>query len=365
MSTEPTAPLNDEERALAQQLAQPGDQGEPATALDARILAAARTAAAVTPLSGGTQATRRRSQRRWPLALGVAASLVLAVGVAWQLRPLPDGGPADRSEAASAGAAAARPAAADESVVAASAPVEMRVPSQAPAADVEAAQPRAVAVAEDDAPRATAQVKPVADSAAPPSPQVVPAPEPMPPAMAKAAAGIEPAIVFDTAASTAVAADSAAQRARADRSPAGTVAPKLVLPAPTAPPPPSAFARQATADNPAAPVAPRTPMPPPVRARTTSTSSASTAQADTILLPPDTASEASAGAAPADAGLDEPLDTTPPATAAAPQVRDAWLARIRELAGAGRVDEARASLTEFLRRYPDYPLPDDLRPLAP
>jgi hypothetical protein len=46
-------------------------------------------------------------------------------------------------------------------------------------------------------------------------------------------------------------------------------------------------------------------------------------------------------------------------------VRDAWLARIRELATAGRGDEARASLAEFRRRYPAFAIPEDLRPLLP
>lgn len=60
---------------------------------------------------------------------------------------------------------------------------------------------------------------------------------------------------------------------------------------------------------------------------------------------------------------DEPLDDVPPATADSPAVRDAWLQRIRELADAGNIEGARASLHEFVRRYPAYPLPDDLRAL--
>jgi TolA-binding protein len=46
-------------------------------------------------------------------------------------------------------------------------------------------------------------------------------------------------------------------------------------------------------------------------------------------------------------------------------VRDAWLARIRELAADGNIEDARASLHEFQHRYPDYPLPQDLRALLP
>jgi hypothetical protein len=65
-----------------------------------------------------------------------------------------------------------------------------------------------------------------------------------------------------------------------------------------------------------------------------------------------------------DAGFaDQPYDDEPPASADSPEVRTAWLARIRELLGEGKTNAARASLAEFHRRYPDAPLPDDLRPL--
>jgi hypothetical protein len=47
-----------------------------------------------------------------------------------------------------------------------------------------------------------------------------------------------------------------------------------------------------------------------------------------------------------------------------PEARDAWLARIRELLAAGRTDAARASLREFVHRYPEEPLPDELRALG-
>ena len=61
---------------------------------------------------------------------------------------------------------------------------------------------------------------------------------------------------------------------------------------------------------------------------------------------------------------DEPGTDIPPATMTSPEARDAWLARIRELLAAGKPDAARASLHEFVHRYPDYPLPDDLRALG-
>lgn len=61
---------------------------------------------------------------------------------------------------------------------------------------------------------------------------------------------------------------------------------------------------------------------------------------------------------------DEPTDEVPPATVDSPAVRDAWLERIHGLIDGGDIAGARASLREFQRRYPDYPLPEDLRALA-
>jgi hypothetical protein len=62
---------------------------------------------------------------------------------------------------------------------------------------------------------------------------------------------------------------------------------------------------------------------------------------------------------------DAPDKDVPPATVASPEVRDAWLARIRALVAAGQADQARTSLQEFQRRYPEFELPGDLRALLP
>lgn len=62
---------------------------------------------------------------------------------------------------------------------------------------------------------------------------------------------------------------------------------------------------------------------------------------------------------------DEPESDVPPATADTPAVREAWLQRIRGLVASGDIAGARASLHEFMRRYPDVVLPEDLRALAP
>lgn len=73
-------PLTPEERELAKLTAHLGPQGEPSPALDARILAAAHAAL--------ERKQPRRRKPRWPVAMGLAASVVFAVGIAWQLRPL-------------------------------------------------------------------------------------------------------------------------------------------------------------------------------------------------------------------------------------------------------------------------------------
>lgn len=62
---------------------------------------------------------------------------------------------------------------------------------------------------------------------------------------------------------------------------------------------------------------------------------------------------------------DQPLDDQPPASADTPAVREAWLARVRQLIADGRSDDARDSLREYRRRYPEAAIPDDLRPLLP
>ena len=62
---------------------------------------------------------------------------------------------------------------------------------------------------------------------------------------------------------------------------------------------------------------------------------------------------------------DDPGEDVPPATVDSPEVRDAWLRRIGELQQQGRSEDARASLAEFRRRYPEAPVPPELRKLEP
>lgn len=141
-------PLSPEERELAERLLRLGPHDGPSPALDARILAAAHAAVAQTP--------RARSKTRWPAWIGVAASLTLAIGVAWQLRPMDKALESVGEDQATAASVSSADAAADakaESASAAAAPAAAEASdyardSSAGAADAAAA----IAVPEPPAP---------------------------------------------------------------------------------------------------------------------------------------------------------------------------------------------------------------------
>lgn len=181
------------------------DTPEPPPALDAAILAAARAAVAeAQPSSAEVVAfpRRRREPRRW---LALAATLVLAVGVSWQLR-----------DSADHGLPAPAPA---------TAPVEQEAPAALatpPAAEAEqrAAKPAAPAPARRAesaaAPAPRAEPQAAAKAVAPVSPP--PAPAPAAPAAPPLAAPAAAEATADAAApaAKALAPAIAAQRARAD-----------------------------------------------------------------------------------------------------------------------------------------------------
>jgi resuscitation-promoting factor RpfA len=339
MNSHPSDPsLTPEERELAQRLSRLGGTREPPPALDARILAAAHDAVQA------STSKRRRSQRRWPVGLGVAASLALAVGIAWQLRPLPDAAveyseaPAAVQDAAGTVPESATAERADGGAGEQARP-EFQQPATAlskPAAAPEPPEERK-RVAE---PRREARADAEVDANEQAEAGFAPTPE-------------EPVIVFD------------------EPSPVETPAP---VAAPVAPPPPAP-------PSPAELQLPTTAQP--------ATAAAGAAKRDEAghdearrqrarNAPPRQESSAAAEAEAASASAldrvgvtganaaydeDQPLDDRPPASADSPQVQQAWLQRIRELVARGQFDDARASLAEYRRRYPDQPVPDDLRAL--
>ena len=328
-------PLTPEERALAARLARLGPHGEPSPALDARILAAAR---AEMPAVGPP-----RKQARWPLAFGIAASVALAVGLAWQLRPLPEAVTYDEAASAVAAAESAQAvqaesteampmeAPAEDAAATAAAPAIHAEPAPAPAVDKDApeafrriaaparevaSQSRA-AGAEATASNPSSRPAPVRAHSAPPAP---PAPPPAPVVLQA------PPAMESEAGAAASAADT------------------------TLPAPPAAVAGAAKARAPVAQQAAARDAAAAAERRARNQAAAAESHAASPVVE--------------DSSANEPfVEDIPPATADSPAVRDAWLHRIRELHAAGDTDAARASLREFVRRYPAFPLPEDLRPL--
>lgn len=364
--------LTPEERALADRLARLGPQGEPSPALDARILAAAREAATAPSPVASAHATRRRKQRRWPIALGTAATLAIVGGLAWQLRPV-DEMYVEYSEApraVSGPSAAATPAPREaRRAPATGAPAAASADPQLPQAEAGVAAEPAVAHVVQPSSPTPAEPAPTADEQAAREtapPKAFPAP---------AAAPAEPPVVFD------------------EPSPMDTPSPRELrqLAPPPAPPPPAPPAPAA----PAAAIAPQqatgsTTQTPrraagpareaaAVRADEAAATQRAKVATGTSVQPARPASAAAAAEASAldrvevtgsriDAfdsapAVDQPVDDQPPASADSPQVQQAWLKRVRELLAEGRPDAARESLREYQRRYPEAELPRDLRAL--
>lgn len=310
--------LDAEERALAELLAaRAGRAPHPNAELDARILAMAREAAAPRP----TLRPRRQAHPRWPLGAGLAASLALVAGLAWQLRPHPE------TAAVSA----------DSAATVASAPEAAAGPAPAPA------PPATVQIAPPPAPPPPPQ--PARTVVAEPAPSAVVAPPASPPAAeAAAAAGIvdEPA-------------------------PAPAVAPPAPLPPPPPPPAIPAPAEAATAASAPAPATEATGNTKAARMAAPVQEKAS-APREPSAFGATVDQEAATTAAARDAAVDgfarEEIDRDPPATVQSLSVQQRWVQRIRALIAAGEDAAARDSLAEFRRRYPGAPLPEDLRRFA-
>ena len=294
----PHAPLDAEERALAALLPRPNGHGEPSSELDARILASA--AAALQP-----QLAKRRPRRIWIAPISVAASLVLAVGLAWQLRPPPV--PAAH-ESTTAAASAESDATAVFAIEMPPAAPETQKPSMPTPKVPASAMPATTAPVAESGKRAAADaIIEIADVAAVPAP---PQPAPPPPAPPAAVVASEAGTVQQMAEPARAMAKARASEAARERSEVSANAATQAADA----------AQRAAADA---------------------------TTLDTVTL------------------ADDPGEEVPPATADSPEVRDAWLRRIGELLKQGKSEEAKASLAEFKRRYPQATLPPELRKLEP
>src|SRR5690606_21457903 len=310
-----------------------------------------------------------------------AASLAVAMGVAWQLRPLPETGVVP-TPSETGPLRAVVPAQPQDSHGDAPPPpmteMAMPVPADAPvdASDAASATPQA---------RRAAPVSEIAQEAAPVAdvpPMAAPRTQAAPPTVVDAA---RQAPVDRPTAAPAAAAQTQEELARARAAqardearrvqptrPAMAAQPAILPertaappppPAPPAPPAPSKPAPKASAPAPAPAEPGSVPAPPPPA---TAVFSDDEAEVQLRLQPPAAPAPPPAESATpdaVDAFADQPLDEQPPASADSPAVREAWLQRIRELRETGRLDEARASLREFVRRHPQAAVPDDLRPL--
>ncbi|GAB2611687.1 hypothetical protein [Novilysobacter erysipheiresistens] len=265
-------PLSPEERELAARLARIGPHGEPSPALDARILGAAQTAAARKP--------DRSRQRRWPAWAGIAATLALALGAVWQLRPVQE-----------------------VSVELEETPVQLLIRKPA-----------------EPTPEPMRPIAPPKATVVPPPPAQVRAtkvPSPLPRTAPQAP---EPPVVFDEP------------------------SPMDVMPPPAAPaPPPSQPAPEAT---------------------TTAGSRAARAMS---AAPASVQAEAAASDAPVSAtGRAATVTVTDLPVASDSQLPPVdWIERIRQRRDTGDLASARASLALLRRDYPQLPLPDDVRAIAP
>ncbi|ARZ74257.1 hypothetical protein CCR98_08755 [Stenotrophomonas sp. WZN-1] len=334
-------PLTPEERELARLLGRRVEQAPPAT-LDATILAAARAAvdapaaeAVASPDAPRTQRTRPR----WPAVFGIAASMVFAIGIAWQLRPEPPPVPAGEAQVAAA------PAVADDAATA-------QMAERSAADDSNAADSAAAAAEPAPAP-----------AASPTAPVAAPAPAAAAPAIARAPA---PAPAEATAAAPPTAPSAARSRVAevaADTSFAAL--PPAPAAAPPAPPAPAAYSAPAPALAPAPAGA--------LKARTAEAPVANAADAeraqalDRVEIT-SMKRQAPSRSAPgvmrrgADAGLSaDAVQAEVDADAQLP--RRQWLQKIRARRDDGQRDLARASLERYVQQYPEARLPRDLRPL--
>ena len=318
-------PLTPEERELARLLGRAAPSA-PSAALDDAVLAAARAAVQAAPVvtavpvddpEAASQPPKaaapipRRPRSRLPAALGLAASVVFAVGIAWQLKPdaptpptLAGVAPAPAEDAVQAPAAdAAAPA---------MAAAEMADAAAAPVAQPQAKQ-RSVAAAPPppphDVPRPMA-AQPAPSLVAPTMPPAPPAPAAAP--MQAAAAPRADAYVMDSA--EARPNDTVTVTGARTRDDALTAAP-------------APMTNEAGRPMKGAPGVMRRAASPAVGGAL-SASAVDAAVAADALLP-----------------------------------RKQWLKRIRERRDAGDRDTARASLERYLQQYPEARVPRDVRQL--
>jgi hypothetical protein len=322
-----TNALDAEERAVAKALPRLHGRAVPGPDVDASILAAAQSA-----VQGSKPVHARNGPRIWWIGqAALAASLVLAVGMAWRLRPLPS-------------LPAIQPAAADNAAKVQAAPSGGPAMSEQPMPMV-VMQPTDAQASESARQQANQSFINAEDAL--PSPDDRPqasdapaAPPPAPPALSA-----DPASP-DLAAMEASSSPPTDPQAGSPPSQLGKDAMRMRANVPAGASSANGMTQAATSEKAGV--------------------DDSTRQAATTGVPPALAMPAmrSEAAKTVETGaVDAPEADIPPATAASPDVRDAWLRRISQLLEQGNRQDAKASLAEFKRRYPNAVLPPALKAL--
>lgn len=324
-------PLTPEEREMARLTGHLGPQAEPSTALDARILAAAHAALE------RKQPARRKP--RWPVALGLAASVVFAVGIAWQLRPLQQ--------------------------------TPMAASSEAPVAtaEQEAVADSAVALPQADLAEAPASTKSVSADPA----QI----EQAPPAPAKALMAPPPSPELRAQQPRQLARSAKTSEPRRQAQPAGNIGADSTPPPPPTPPASAIMtAAPAPADDASIPFAPD-----PLEGYSayaaadspTANMSAAAAKPQADALAEAKAARTAASARHRESASLERVEVTGsrmkrtdlqvPVSDDAQLPVTEWLERVRTRYGLGDAGAAKQSLLLFVKDHPSEPVPDDLEPL--
>ena len=345
----PHEPLTPDERAWAERLAlvgpfagpHAGSHGGPPPALDAKILAAAHAAVA----AGSRQ---RASRRRWPTLVGAAASLVIVVGLAWQLQPLLRTRPSLGEAPVAAAPIARSEGSLSAEVLAAADPVARRAVASPPPAPTVATTPRR--------------------PASPPPAVVAAAPARPAPAQRPTAFGDDAIPPYADYAGNAASGRAASQGVASDASARALTGERRERAAAVAPQPFPATRADATE----AAVMPA--PPPPSFAPATSATPA--AQGTFAPLRDSSAQKTTASPRLTEQAAQTELDNTTldrievsgtRLVLANLPVRDdarlepvAWLQRIRDRRDADDLDGARESLALFRQSHPRLRLPDDL-----
>ena len=317
MKTIPDHPLTPEERELAQLIGRQGPHGEPPPALDARILAAAHAAVA--------RQTAHKPKPRWPVAIGLAASVVFAIGIAWQLRPLQQTAVISETPVADSGAEPA--------------------PQAKSARNEEVAAEAVVAEVQDDAASAP-------NPGVPLTPAPASRPQPGPAGSGNRRRPPQEAVV----------------------TPAPRVAPYSARTAAAPPPPPAPAAPVPAEVHEAAPAFNPDPQADAsARQQAAVQGAMRSSNAATARQAASTEEARATAARDRDGGVLERMESTGsrlnrtdlqvPVSQDAQLAVDEWLERVRTRYGLGDADAARQSLLLFVRDHPEEAIPDDLEPL--